>query len=54
MRLTLNGSGLFKELEYHKNSILWVILWDSKKAFDVGELSIRGGSQLQRVYGIFY
>ena len=30
------GSGRFRELEYHYNSIEWVIIWGPNKAIDIG------------------
>ena len=52
MEPTLNGpfrgGGRFRELEYHYNGIVWVIVWDPNKAIGIGEFSICGGGQLER------
>ena len=42
--------GRFRELEYHYNGIVRVIVWDSNKAIDIGEWSIPGGGRLERFY----
>ena len=46
MGLSLNGP--FRQLEYHYNGIMWVIVLDRNKAIDTGEWSICGGGQLER------
>ena len=46
-------SGRFRELEYHCNGIIWMIVRDTNKAIDTGEWSICGdGRFLDRFYYI--
>ena len=40
------------ELDYHYNSIVQVIVWDTNKVIDKGEWSICGGGRLERFHCI--
>ena len=36
-------------LEYRYNGVVWTVVWDPNKAVDMGEWSIGGGGQLERI-----
>ena len=41
-----------REFEYCYNGIIWAIVWDPNKVMDIRELSMGGGSRLDRFYFI--
>ena len=48
------GGDRFRELEYHYDVIVWVMVQDPNNAIDIGEWSICGSGRLERFEYIIF